>query len=382
MVASKCDFIQTCTWLWETVEHIPRQSWRLDPGTGGTHMDHDFSNSRRHWSTTVCSPRCSTPSSWYTALVSTKSFLPKSITHHLWVCAWGLSTTLVGASQPKSSSRSIFWELQKGWGCFEGGHHPAVHEVGQSLKRGYFHLPPPPQHLLRSRKTLRCFHCVILPRVLHPQHALPPSVNAPNPPLHNDRNPAPPRGRAVASGCGSRGSRSSSSSSSGLSSGSGSGSESRSGSPARSEASPGTWSVHSVATSVRGVEVLSGDEASGGEHDVSYSTDEADVSQGSIPLLDISATDDEETRKCKVREVVRRSDTDFAAWKEREVNKGMKGIEERDKMVNDYMDGKRKPKNPDTLAPPRFLHGGMWGVSTSGFYNQYSGAMSFLPHGP
>ena len=48
-------------------------------------------------------------------------------------------------------------------------------------------------------------------------------------------------------------------------------------------------SVHSVAASVGGVEVLSGDEASGGEHNDSYSTDEVDVSQGSIPLLDISA---------------------------------------------------------------------------------------------
>ena len=55
-----------------------------------------------------------------------------------------------------------------------------------------------------------------------------------------------------------------------------------------------------VAASVEDVEVLSGDEASGGEHNVSYSTEEADVSQGSIPLLDISATDDDETRKRKV----------------------------------------------------------------------------------
>ena len=138
-------------------------------------------------------------------------------------------------------------------------------------------------------------------------------------------------------------------------------------------------SVHSAAASVRSVEVLSGDEASEGEHDISYSTDEADVSQGSIPLLDISSTDDEETRKCKARELVRKSDTAFAAWKEKQISEGVKGIEERDQMVNDYMDGKRKPKNPDTLGPPHFLHGGMRGVSASGFYNQYSGAMSFLP---
>ena len=85
---------------------------------------------------------------------------------------------------------------------------------------------------------------------------------------------------------------------------------------------------------------------------MSYSTDEADVSQGSIPLLDISASDDDETRKRKAHEYVRRSDTAYAAWKEKQTSDGVKGIEERDQMVNDYMDGKRRPKNPDPLGPP------------------------------
>ena len=76
------------------------------------------------------------------------------------------------------------------------------------------------------------------------------------------------------------------------------------------------------------------------------------MSQGSIPLLDISASDDDETRKCKARELARRSDTAFAAWKEKQISDGVKGIEERDQMVNDYTDGKRKPKNPDPLGPP------------------------------
>ena len=47
------------------------------------------------------------------------------------------------------------------------------------------------------------------------------------------------------------------------------------------------------------VKVISGDEASGGKDDVLDSANEADVSQGSVSLLDISATDDEDTRKCK-----------------------------------------------------------------------------------
>ena len=76
------------------------------------------------------------------------------------------------------------------------------------------------------------------------------------------------------------------------------------------------------------------------------------MSQGNIPLLNISATDDEETRKHKVHELAHKSDTAFAAWKEKQISEGVKGIEERDQMVNDYMDGKRKPKILTPLAPP------------------------------
>ena len=109
-----------------------------------------------------------------------------------------------------------------------------------------------------------------------------------------------------------------------------------------------------VAASVRGVEILSGDEARGGEDNVSYSADKADVSQGSIPLLDISATDNEDACKCKAHELARRSNTNFATWKEKLISEGVKGIEEWDNMVNDYMYGKRKPKNPDSLGPLPF----------------------------
>ena len=128
-----------------------------------------------------------------------------------------------------------------------------------------------------------------------------------------------------------------------------------SGSPARSEASAGMRD-QSIRL-LRRLEVLRsflGMKPVGASTMFHTTTDEADVSQGSIPLLDISATDDEETRKRKARELACRSDTDFAAWKEKEISKGMKGIEEWDKMVNDYTDSKRKPKNPDTLGPPPF----------------------------
>ena len=135
-------------------------------------------------------------------------------------------------------------------------------------------------------------------------------------------------GESSASERGSRGSRSSSSGSSGLGSRSGSGSESQGRSLARSEASAATRLVHSGAASVGSVEVLSGDEASEGEDDVLDSANEADVSEGSVSLLDISATNDEETHKSKARNLARKGDTDFTAWKDNLISEGVKGIQE------------------------------------------------------
>ena len=167
-----------------------------------------------------------------------------------------------------------------------------------------------------------------------------------------------PSNEESASGQESKGSCSSSSSLSGSSSESGSGSESCKGSPARSEASAGARLVHSRSASVGSIEVLSGGEASGGDDDdASYSANEGDVSQGSMSLLDISISDDEDTRKCEAHELACKNDTDFMAWKDKLISDGTTGLQEwlqeRDNAVNDYADGgKRKPKNPDTFGPP------------------------------
>ena len=77
------------------------------------------------------------------------------------------------------------------------------------------------------------------------------------------------------------------------------------------------------------------------------------MSQGSMSLLDISVSDDEDTRKCKACELARKSDTDFMAWKDKLISDGVTGLQERDNVVNDYADsGKRRPKNPDSFGPP------------------------------
>ena len=205
---------------------------------------------------------------------------------------------------------------------------------------------------------------------------------AKSPSLHHSQSSSSSSGGSLASKHGSRGSHSSSLSSSGSGSRSGSSSGSHVGSSAGSEARAGEGSVHLRTVSDGSVKVLSGDEASGGEDNVLDSANEADVSQGSVSLLDISTTDDEDTHKCKACKVACKSDIDFTVWKDKLIHEGVMGIPEWDSMVNDYADAwKKRPKNPDTLGPPRFLHEGMWGISAPTLHDESFGVMSLLPHG-
>ena len=201
-----------------------------------------------------------------------------------------------------------------------------------------------------------------------PGEGIPPTSPAVSPVAHSPtkrkctRSPSPyylrsssssSSGRDSGSGCRSRRSSLSSSGLSGSGSGSGNGGRSHGGSPAQSQASGREESDHSGAASEASIEVLSGDEASGGEEDVLDSANEADVSQGSMSLLDISTTDNEDTHIRKVRELARKNDTDFSAWRDKLIRNGVAGIQERDKTVNDYADrGKKKLKNPDIIGPP------------------------------
>ena len=160
-------------------------------------------------------------------------------------------------------------------------------------------------------------------------------------------------GRGSGSGCRSRQSSLSLSGLSGSGSRSGSGSGSLGGSPAWSQASGHKGSVHSQAASDGSIKVLSADGASGGEEDVLDSANEADVSQGSMSLLDISTADDEDTRKGKAHKLTCKNDTDFAAWRDKLICDRVAGIQEWDKTVNDYANpGKKRPKNPDTIGAP------------------------------
>ena len=197
---------------------------------------------------------------------------------------------------------------------------------------------------------LRHFHCVILPPVLHWQHALPPNANVPNPLLHSDRNLVPPpwvrvRHQGADQGEVDRVDRVHQNRVPGLAVAANPRVGPQLGLKPVQARDQFTWLPHQpeVLRFCLGMKPVGAS--------TMFHTDEADVSQVSIPLLDISATDDEETRKHKVWDLACRSDTDFAAWKEKQISEGIKGTEERDNMMNDYMDGKRKPKNPDSLGP-------------------------------
>ena len=132
-----------------------------------------------------------------------------------------------------------------------------------------------------------------------------------------------------ASGHESKSSHSSSLSLSRSSSGSISGSGSCEGSPARLEASAGMRLARSRSASVGSVKVLSGGASGGNDDDNSmYSPDKGDVSQGTVSLLDISVSNDEDTRKCKACEVARKNDTDFTAWKDKLISDRTTGLQE------------------------------------------------------
>ena len=72
-----------------------------------------------------------------------------------------------------------------------------------------------------------------------------------------------------------------------------------------------------------------------------------------MSLIYISNADDEDTHKCKAHELTRKNDTDFTTWRDKLIRNGVAGIQEWDRLIQDYADpGKRRPKNPNTIGPP------------------------------
>ena len=101
------------------------------------------------------------------------------------------------------------------------------------------------------------------------------------------------------------------------------------------------------------VVLVQGDEdtAAGGE-DAGHSEDEEALSQGTVSLLDISNSGNEEARKAAVRETACKSDVQYGAWQDEQIHQGNEGIVQRNKQVNDYADSGRPSKAPDKIGPP------------------------------
>ena len=93
------------------------------------------------------------------------------------------------------------------------------------------------------------------------------------------------------------------------------------------------------------------DTAAGGE-DAGHSEDEEALSQGTLSLLDISTSDNEEARKATAHKTAHKSDIQYGTWWDEQICQGNEGIAQCDKQVNDYADSGRPSKAPDKIGPP------------------------------
>ena len=352
MVTGQRDSIQSCSWLWGKVERIPRQSWRLDPWTRGTRMDHSFSN---RWRTlehqfvpsstfySVFLIHCLHCLRIFPTKVSHPSLagsLPR-LTHNP---GWGFTTwislmlhLLMAAERP-----GTFWRMPSS----------AVLKVGQSVKRGLSQPPLPPQHPSTSRKTLRQFHREVFLLAPRLQYTLPPSANTLDPPLHSNRNLAPPLAGAQ-----------------------------------HQDADPGEAAqVHWVCR-VRVLDLVVAVGPGVGPRlglkpvrvldQFARLQRRSEALRFSLGIKQVRASTMCHTPLTKqmcprgaylcstfqplttmklanAKHVTMRTEVTrlMPHGKEKQTSDGIKGIEERDQMVNDYTDGKRRPKNPDPLGPP------------------------------
>ena len=94
------------------------------------------------------------------------------------------------------------------------------------------------------------------------------------------------------------------------------------------------------------------DTATVGEDDAPYSDDEEALSQGTVSLPDIPASDDEDTRKALVCEAACKSDVQYGNWQDEQIRQGNEGIAQWDKGINDYADIGKSCKAPDKTSPP------------------------------
>ena len=110
------------------------------------------------------------------------------------------------------------------------------------------------------------------------------------------------------------------------------------------------------------VVLLQGDDEDttvGGEEDAGHSEDEEALSQGTVSLLNISTSDNEDAHKATMHEAACKSDVQYGNWWDEQICQGKEGIAQHDKGFNDYAYGGSPCKAPDKIVSPfsRVLHG-------------------------
>ena len=90
----------------------------------------------------------------------------------------------------------------------------------------------------------------------------------------------------------------------------------------------------------------------GGEEDAGHSEDEEALSQGTVSLLDISTSDNEDACKAAACEAAHKSNVQYGNWWDEQTHKGKEGIAQCDKGVNDCANGGRSSKALDKIGPP------------------------------
>ena len=90
----------------------------------------------------------------------------------------------------------------------------------------------------------------------------------------------------------------------------------------------------------------------GGEEDAGHSEDKGVLSQGTVSLLNISTSDNEEAHKATTCEAACKSDIQYGNWQDEQIHQGKEGIAQCDKGVNDYTNGGRPCKALDKIGSP------------------------------
>ena len=90
----------------------------------------------------------------------------------------------------------------------------------------------------------------------------------------------------------------------------------------------------------------------GGEEDAGHSEDEEALSQGTVSLLDISTSNNEDAHKATVHKAACKSNIQYGNWWDEQIHQAKEGIAQCDKGVKDYANGGKPWKAPDKIGPP------------------------------